>query len=279
MSEINIREYQNSDREYLNKFKLSDKQLEFTSLPLDVLDDALKDDNRQAYVVENDGKQVIGFFVLHKHYQHEGYDTPRDVVYVRSLSINEAVQGKGYGTKVAMQLPIYVQEEFSNFDHLYLVVDTDNAAAWNLYERAGFIHTATKEDGPVGEERLYYLDLDKNYVGDLKLSLEDSWESLSISINMVLDNRFKVGSIECTIAGEALHINHVHIIESYRHKGMASSGLRQLGTFLRRNVPTIKRLSLYVDEDQNLNKLFEHVGFTRFEEQNGRELYMKYIQY
>lgn len=279
MSEINIREYQNSDREHLNKFKLSDKQLEFTSLPLDVLDDALKDNNRRAYVVENDEKQVIGFFVLHKHYQHEGYDTPRDVVYVRSLSIDEALQGKGYGTKVAMQLPIYVQEEFSNFDHLYLVVDTDNVAAWNLYERAGFIHTATKEDGPAGEERLYYLDLDRNYIGNLKLSLEDSWNSSSININMVLDDRFKVGGIECTIEGEALHINHVHIIENYRHKGMASSGLRQLGTFLRRNVPKVKRLSVYVDEDQNLNKLFEHVGFTRFEAQDGRELYMKYIQY
>ena len=28
-----------------------------------------------------------------------------------------------------------------------------------MYERAGFMHTATKEEGPIGKERLYYLDL------------------------------------------------------------------------------------------------------------------------
>ena len=49
---------------------------------------------------------------------------------------------------------------FQIFNHLYLVVDTENQSAWNVYERAGFIHTATKEEGPIGKERLYYLDLD-----------------------------------------------------------------------------------------------------------------------
>jgi RimJ/RimL family protein N-acetyltransferase len=279
MSDINMREYRESDREHLKSFKLSDKQMEFTSLPLEVLDDALSDKNRRAYVVENEDQDIIGFFVLHKHYQHEGYDTPRDVVYVRSLSINEELQGQGYGTKVAMNLPIYVQEEFSNFDHLYLVVDTDNTAAWNLYERSGFIHTATKEDGPIGEERLYYLDLDRNYVGDLKLSIEGTWDKPNIKINMILDNRFEIGSINCSLEEGVLHINHVHIDEDYRHQGMASSGLRQLGTFLRKNVPHVKRITVFVDEDQQLNKLFEYVGFTRFLEQEGQDLYMKYIQY
>jgi RimJ/RimL family protein N-acetyltransferase len=37
---------------------------------------------------------------------------------------------------------------------------TENEGAWNVYERAGFMHTATKEEGPIGKERLYYLDLD-----------------------------------------------------------------------------------------------------------------------
>ena len=41
--------------------------------------------------------------------------------------------------------------------------------AWNVYERAGFMHTATKEEGPIGKERLYYLDLDSKHVSSLKL--------------------------------------------------------------------------------------------------------------
>ena len=31
-------------------------------------------------------------FVLHRYYQHEGYDTPENVVYIRSLSINENIK-------------------------------------------------------------------------------------------------------------------------------------------------------------------------------------------
>lgn len=279
MSEIKIREYTESDREHLAEFKLSTQQTEYTSLPLDVLDDALSDSNRRACVVENEEQEIIGFFVLHKHYQHEGYDTPRDVVYVRSLSINEALQGRGYGTKVAMNLPLYVQSAFSNFDHLYLVVDTDNAAAWNLYERSGFIHTATKEDGPIGEERLYYLDLDRNYVSNLKLIRDESVEYPDVKIKLIMDNRFEVGDINGTINNEVLHINHVETNEAHRHKGIASGGLRQIGTFIRRHIPEVRQLSVYVDEDRQLNKLFEHVGFTRFEETDGRELYKKYVQY
>lgn len=53
--------------------------------------------------------------------------------------------------------------------HLYLVVDAENQSAWNVYERAGFMHTATKEEGPIGKERLYYLDLDSKHVSSLRL--------------------------------------------------------------------------------------------------------------
>ena len=45
-----------------------------------------------------------------------------------------------------MSLPQYVQGVFPDFNHLYLVVDAENDNAWNLYERAGFMHTATKEE-------------------------------------------------------------------------------------------------------------------------------------
>ncbi len=68
----------------------------------------------------NDKNEVVGFFVLHRYYQHEGYDTPENVVYIRSLSINEKYQGFGYGTKIMMSLPQYVQGVFPDFNHLYL---------------------------------------------------------------------------------------------------------------------------------------------------------------
>ena len=58
-----------------------------------------------ANIAINEYGDVVGFFVLHQYYQHEGYDTPENVVYVRSLSINENFQGNGYGTTMMMYLP------------------------------------------------------------------------------------------------------------------------------------------------------------------------------
>ena len=142
---ITVQVFEEKYREAVNEFKLSERQQIYSSLPKTVLDDALNDENRVANIAMNQEGQVVGFFVLHQYYQHEGYDTPENVVYVRSLSVNEKYQGHGYGTKMMMFLPQYVQELFPDFNHLYLVVDAENKGAWNVYERAGFMHTATKE--------------------------------------------------------------------------------------------------------------------------------------
>ncbi|SOC42754.1 GNAT family N-acetyltransferase [Salinicoccus kekensis] len=279
MNNIEIRPFKEADREELKSFKLSGAQLEYTSLPLEVLDEAVGDEERMPCVVVNEEDGVVGFFVLHKHYRHEGYDTVKEAVFVRSLSINENVQGKGYGTEVAMNLPLFVQEHFSDFDHLHLVVDTENAAAWNLYERAGFIHTATKEDGPVGFERLYYLDLDRKYVSNIKLKLDGEKEHPHLKIDIVLDNEKVVGYLEGVIDEERLHLKHIFVEADKRQRGIASSALRQLGTFLRRNVGDVTVVAVEADEDRYINRLFEHVGFTRFKETDKAHLYIKYVKY
>ncbi|MGS0651740.1 GNAT family N-acetyltransferase, partial [Staphylococcus arlettae] len=144
---ITVQPFEEQYRTKLYDFELSERQQIYSSLPKTVLDDAIKDEDRIANIVLNEQNKVIGFFVLHQYYQHEGYDTPKKVVYVRSLSINEKYQGNGYGTKIMMFLPQYVQYLFPEFNHLYLVVDAENKGAWNVYERAGFMHTATKEEG------------------------------------------------------------------------------------------------------------------------------------
>ncbi|MCD2138140.1 GNAT family N-acetyltransferase [Salinicoccus halitifaciens] len=279
MNNIEIRPFKEADREELKNFKLSGAQLEYTSLPLEVLDEAVEDEARMPCVVESGEDGVVGFFVLHKHYRHEGYDTVKEAVFVRSLSINENVQGKGYGTEVAMNLPLFVQEHFSDFDHLHLVVDAENAAAWNLYERAGFIHTATKEDGPVGFERLYYLDLDRKYVSNIKLKLDHEKELPHLKVDIVLDNEEVVGYLEGVIDGETLHLEDVFVDAEKRERGIASSALRQLGTFLRRNVEDVSVVAVEANEDQYINRLFEHVGFTRFKESDKADLYIKYVKY
>lgn len=110
--DITVQVFEEKYRDALNQFELSERQQIYSSLPQTVLDDALKDDNRIANVALNKEGKVVGFFVLHRYYQHEGYDTPNNVVYVRSLSVNEKFQGHGYGTKMMMFLPEYVQALF-----------------------------------------------------------------------------------------------------------------------------------------------------------------------
>ncbi|GAB3058082.1 GNAT family N-acetyltransferase [Salinicoccus sesuvii] len=275
-SEIHIRPFTEADRESLATFKLSEQQQIYSSLPIDVLDDAVQDPDRTPCVVLNESNEVVGFFVLHKHYRHEGYATPHEVVYIRSLSINEALQGRGYGTKVAMTLPLFVQEHFAAFDHLYLVVDAENEGAWNLYERAGFMHSATKENGPIGEERLYYLDLDLKYVHNIKLAQNDAVEPPFVKFDIILNNEKSAGYIEGELTGDMLHINSLFIEETERNRGVASSALRQLGTFLRRMRPEVKQLVVVIDE-AGRQRLFERVGFVMVDEDAGK--YMKYINY
>ena len=238
-------------REAVNEFKLSERQQIYSSLPKTVLDDALNDENRVANIAMNQEGQVVGFFVLHQYYQHEGYDTPENVVYVRSLSVNEKYQGHGYGTKMMMFLPQYVQELFPDFNHLYLVVDAENKGAWNVYERAGFMHTATKEEGPIGKERLYYLDLDSKHVSSLRLVESETSNEANIHVINLLKDNEKVGFIAIEQIEDRMRISAIEVNKEHRNEGIAESALRQLPTYIRKHFDDIKVLAITLYGENN----------------------------
>ena len=98
--DITIQVFEERYREDILNFELSERQQIYSSLPKSVLEEALNDEDRVANIAKNSEGEVVGFFVLHQYYQHEGYDTPENVVYVRSLSVNERYQGHGYSTKM-----------------------------------------------------------------------------------------------------------------------------------------------------------------------------------
>ncbi len=278
--DITIQLYEEQYRDALYHFQLSERQRIYSSLPKEVLDDALEDKNREANIVLNDQNEVIGFFVLHQRYQHEGYDTPKEVIYVRSLSINEAYQGHGYGTKMMMTLPEYVQSIFPDFNHLYLVVDAENEAAWNVYERAGFIHTATKEEGPIGKERLYYLDLDSKYVSSLNLKQSVSSEEGTIEVvDLILDHQ-KVGFIAIEQFDQRLIIRALYVNDAYRDTGIAQSALRQLATYVRKQNQKIKVIEITLfGPNHQLKTLFEKSNFVETLSTEDYSTLEKYINY
>ena len=275
--DISIREFTEADRKHLENYILSERQRAYSSMPLEVLDDALNDINRTANVVVTSDGKTVGFFVLHKHYQHEGYSTPHEVVYVRSLSINEKYQGNGYGTAVAQNLPVYVQENFSSFDHLFLVVDGENAGAWNLYERAGFLHLATKEEGPIGKERLYYLDLNRSYVPNLKLEFDEDTTIPKVKI-LLKQGDGEVGYIDAEQNGSTLEIKHIFVDEEHRSEGVAESAMRQFATAVRKRLGTVDTASVTVSEPA-FEKLFMNAGFAPGNDGGNMNRYVKLIRY
>ncbi|MEJ7542718.1 GNAT family N-acetyltransferase [Staphylococcus intermedius] len=278
--DITIQLYDKQYRDALYQFELSERQRIYSSLPKEVLDDALNDKNRVANIVLNDQDEVIGFFVLHQHYQHEGYDTPYEVVYIRSLSINEAYQGNGYGTKIMMILPEYVQMIFPDFNHLYLVVDAENEAAWNVYERAGFMHTATKEEGPIGKERLYYLDLDHKYVSSLKLKKSDVSNVGSIEIVNLMKDAQKVGFLAIEAFNERLIIRALYVDDAHRDTGIAQNALRQLATYVRKENHDTKVIEVTLfGPNHQLTPLFLKSNFVETVTTDDYVTFEKYINY
>lgn len=277
---ITIQEFEEKYRQDVVIFELSERQQIYSSLPKSVLDDALTDENRVANIAINEYGDVVGFFVLHQYYQHEGYDTPENVVYVRSLSINEKFQGNGYGTTMMMYLPQYVQDLFPDFNHLYLVVDAENKGAWNVYERAGFMHTATKEEGPIGKERLYYLDLDSKHVSSLRLTENEASSISSYSVVDLLKDNQKVGFIALEKTDNRINIVAIEVYKEQRKEGIAESALRQIPTYVRKHFKQAKTIMITLfGENNELKSLCVNSGFVEIDQSDDLIIFEKYVNY
>ncbi|MDW8568955.1 GNAT family N-acetyltransferase [Staphylococcus shinii] len=277
---IIVQPFEEKYRKALYNFNLNERQQIYSSLPKDVLDDAINDEDRIPNIALNEAGDVIGFFVLHQYYQHEGYDTPSQVIYVRSLSVNEDYQGYGYGTKMMMYLPQYVQDLFPNFNHLYLVVDAENKGAWNVYERAGFMHAATKEEGPIGKERLYYLDLDSKHVSSLKLKPNTDEQPFNIHIIDLIKDDQKVGFIAIERHDGRMNISKIEVNKDKRHHGIAESALRQLATYVRKHFDDVELLTITLfGENNELKSLCINSNFVEIEAADDFIVFEKYINY
>lgn len=277
---IIVQVFEEKYRQALYDFNLNERQQIYSSLPKDVLDDAINDEDRIANIALNEAGDVIGFFVLHQYYQHEGYDTPNQVIYVRSLSVNEDYQGYGYGTKMMMYLPQYVQDLFPNFNHLYLVVDAENKGAWNVYERAGFMHAATKEEGPIGKERLYYLDLDSKHVSSLKLRPNTDEQPFNIHIIDLIKDYQKVGFIAIERHDGRMNISKIEVNKDKRNHGIAESALRQLATYVRKHFNDVELLTITLyGENNELKPLCINSNFVEIEAADDFIVFEKYINY
>ena len=98
--------------------------------------------------------EPIGFFVLD--YGEDKLDLTKNEnsLLLRSLSINPAFQGKGFG-KIAMNLvDDFVKENFPTIDELVLAVNFLNKSAYDLYLKVGYIDDGSQREWHNGMQHL-----------------------------------------------------------------------------------------------------------------------------
>ena len=163
---------------------------------------------------------------------------------------------------------------------MYLVVDAENEAAWNLYERSGFMHAATKEEGPIGKERLYYLDLDAKFVSSLRLKPNTQEDDHGIYIVDLLKDDEKVGFLALELHTSRINIAAIEVDEEMRQSGIAQSALRQVATYVRKHFKDVNviTITLYGAHDE-LRAMCTHSNFVETSATEHYVMFEKYINY
>ncbi|MEO0619229.1 MAG: GNAT family N-acetyltransferase [Pseudomonadota bacterium] len=95
------------------------------------------------HVVEAEG-QIIGFFQIDA--REAGPRLPGHIE-VHEVSLDQTVQGRGYGKAMFRALPAYLRQEFPAATAACLTVNCRNSRAYRAYEAGGFIDTGMLYEG------------------------------------------------------------------------------------------------------------------------------------
>lgn len=136
------------------------EQVRFGGVPAQALATADREPARESVAILRDGVPV-GFFQLDTR-SVPGAPAAADIVGLRALAIDRAVQGQGIGTAAMAALPAYVRARFPTRRFVVLTVNLDNPAAIALYRRTGFAAAPgvpLYQGGRTGPQRVLILDV------------------------------------------------------------------------------------------------------------------------
>lgn len=157
-SKVALRQYQQEDREYLERFELPVGQIEFSALPKEVLDQAIHDDERYPVVIRYEQK-IVGFFILHEGPNIASFTANISAILLQSFSIDYRYQGQGIAKGAMLQLPEFIRNQFPGRNEVVLGVNKRNKAAQAVYLAAGFRDEGRLINGPIGLQHIYHLAL------------------------------------------------------------------------------------------------------------------------
>lgn len=152
---LELKHFRKEHVEQLRSFQLPEVQEQFTSLPINYMEEI---EGQHRVVITYDNRPV-GFFILHTTDRVKEYTVNPNAMLLTSLSINHSEQGKGYAKQAMGLLRKFVLDEFPASNEIVLVVNHKNNPAQKLYEKVGFQDTGQRKIGPIGEQYIMNLIL------------------------------------------------------------------------------------------------------------------------
>ncbi|UTE78362.1 GNAT family N-acetyltransferase [Rossellomorea sp. KS-H15a] len=142
----------------LKDFHLPEDQLQFTSLPLDKIQNpTISPDTRHIVILSDD--TPVGYFALENGEKLRKYSSNPKARLLTSFSIDARHQGQGIAKEGLNQLPGFMREHLPETDEVVLGVNKRNQAAISLYLKTGFTDHNEEYVGPKGPQRVLHLNI------------------------------------------------------------------------------------------------------------------------
>ncbi|GIN91130.1 N-acetyltransferase [Siminovitchia terrae] len=149
-------EYTEEHDEQLTNYHLSEEQLQFTSMPLDKINDPTVS-NSAKHVLILASTVPVGYFALEDGERLLRYSNNSSARLLTAFSIDSRNQGKGLA-KIGLQLlPEFVRNNLPGTNEIVLGVNKRNAPAYNLYLKTGFKDENEFYEGTRGPQHILHL--------------------------------------------------------------------------------------------------------------------------
>jgi RimJ/RimL family protein N-acetyltransferase len=155
---LEVRPYEEKDRQAINLYELPAEQAIYTSIPTLVVETFRTDKFNQPFVICSED-QVVGCFVLYTDCSGNIYTDNKNAILLKSLSIDSRHQKKGYSFHALRILPRLVKQLYKDKDEIILTVHKTNTPAINLYRKAGFVYKGEDYNGEYGIEMIFHWKL------------------------------------------------------------------------------------------------------------------------
>jgi ribosomal protein S18 acetylase RimI-like enzyme len=100
-------------------------------------------------------ENVVGFLLVKQSTAAPDW-TPPGAAIISALRIDQAHQGRGFGTTALQVLPDWIAQHWSHINALVLSVDEGNTAGIRAYQKAGFHDLGQRVPGRIGYVRYMF---------------------------------------------------------------------------------------------------------------------------